>query len=226
MPFYQTLAVLALAASTVSPALSAPVQYGLPLSLNRGPGLPDLLNLSREIRGQSLSRREPVSRGLPFLKPLNIKGALSLFGGASSKAGSKAGSGVYKTSKPAADAAESGGSAATSAAAKSGSAATKESTGELPSTPATTSESLTTGKPPGAPSTASKDDSVIHAYDGAEWHGPTWKKRAFHDDHGLPGNLFGKPCLNLFFQAALLMVSSLPLAFKARSVSSRNNLNR
>ena len=91
----------------------------LPLSLNRGPGIPDLLNLSREIRGHVLSRREPVRRGLHFLKVqggLKNLGLMSLVGGASSEA-----SALYKTfSKPAADATESGGSAATNAAATSG----------------------------------------------------------------------------------------------------------
>jgi hypothetical protein len=72
----------------------------LPLSLNRDPGLPDLLNLSREIRGQAPSRREPVRRGFDkfdLMKKLKggLKGLalLTLVGGVSSEAGSA----IYKS---------------------------------------------------------------------------------------------------------------------------------
>jgi hypothetical protein len=200
--------------------------------------------LSREIRGQALSRREPVRRGfgLNLLKKMGggLKGLalMTIVGGVASEAGGA----IYKSvSKPAAGVVESGGgsvAADAAAAGTSGSAAAHLPTGELsttgtatgselntvptngeppPTTPLTTSgsQSLTTaptnGNSPGTPSTAN-EDKVRTALTNSGYSG--W-----------PGKR-GKPYLNRFFQTALLTVSSLPLAFKARSVSSRNNLNR
>ena len=172
--------------------------------------------MSREIREQALSRREPVKRGLGGGLFTKLGGALknlalmSIVGGVSSEAGSA----IYKSvSKPAAGVAESGGSGAVDGAAASGESAI-HSTGELPTssgsfttaptygeppptTPLTTSnsQSLTTastnGKSPGTPSTNNQGDSVSTALDAAGW-----PKR------------FGKPHLNRYFQTALLMVST------------------
>ena len=212
----------------------------LPLSLNRDPGLPDLLNLSREIRGQALSRREPVRRAFSFknldlMKKLKggLKGLalMTLVGGVSSEAGSA----IYKSvSKPVAGVVESGGgSAAADVAATGGSAATRLPTGELSTTPGTTSELTTVptngGHPPTTPLTTSGSQSELTTVPTNGGPPPTTplttsgsQTLTTYSGSGWTG----KPSLNRFFQTALLMVSSLSLAFKARSVSSRDNLNR